>query len=50
MIKTAMILFLLAISGCSSQPPSPPPAPEPIGDYSPVNPSVINLSDLKIDL
>ena len=39
------IVVTLALSACSSKPP-PPVGPE--GEFTPVNPSEINLSDLKL--
>ena len=40
-----IILALITISGCSSKPPLPP---EPVGDFTPVNPDEVYLSELSL--
>ena len=39
------IVVTLTLAACSSK---PPPPIEPKGEFTPVNPSEINLSDLKL--
>lgn len=46
MKKAAILaLVLLTITGCSSKPPK---APEPVGDFTPVNPDKVHLSELSL--
>lgn len=40
-----LILIIVVISGCSSSIPLPP---EPTGEMTSVNPSVVRLSDLEL--
>jgi predicted small lipoprotein YifL len=40
-----LILLVFSFSGCSSKPPQPP---EPIGEFTPVNPDNVHISELKL--
>lgn len=42
---TILVLVVLGLSGCASKPPEPP---EPTGEFTPVNPDSIHISDLKL--
>ena len=42
---TYIALLLLAVSGCTSKPPQPP---EPVGEFTPVNPDNVHISELKL--
>ncbi len=42
---TLITLLFLIISGCASKPPQ---APEPVGEFTPVNPDNINIEELKL--
>ncbi|WP_190319287.1 lipoprotein [Candidatus Enterovibrio escicola] len=40
-----ILMATLALSACSSKPPSPP---EPKGEFIPVNPDQVQISELKL--
>ncbi|WP_394142885.1 lipoprotein [Vibrio chagasii] len=40
-----VLIATLALSACSSK---PPPPPEPKGEFTPVNPDQVQLSELKL--
>lgn len=42
---TILAMLILATTGCASKPPEPP---EPTGEFTPVNPDSIHISDLKL--
>lgn len=40
-----VLIATLALAACSSK---PPPPPEPKGEFTPVNPDQVHLSELKL--